>query len=441
VAERTWTVAEIGRRIEQVVADRMSAAFWVRGELADVRTSASGTLFFTLVQTDAAGRVLARLGGTGSPGKARLVDRKMRRVGQPLAEGIEVRVRGHLDWYTAGGRLGLALLDVDPAHTAGAMALARRELLAALAAEGLVDANAARPLPRPPLRLGLVTRRDSQAYHDLVDELRRSGLPFHLVLASVGVQGAAAGEGLAAAVGAVAAQAVDLVLVTRGGGAEVDLATFDHPGLARAVAGCDVQVWTGIGHHLDTPVCEQVAARAFKTPTALAQGVVAEVRDAVASVEAAWAGIRLRSSAHVARAGGRLATAGRRTAAARVALRGAAGRLDADAVRLAAAARRGTSARLAVLDARDAALSRGATAVLSDAARRLDAAGARVATADPARLLARGWSVTTTADGALVTAPVPAGTRLTTRVRDGVVDSEVVRRAGDAARGSAEVGR
>ena len=40
----------------------------------------------------------------------------------------------------------------------------------------------------------------------------------------------------------------DVVASVRGGGGRGDLAAFESEVVARAVAGCGVQVWTGIGH-------------------------------------------------------------------------------------------------------------------------------------------------------------------------------------------------
>ena len=64
---------------------------------------------------------------------------------------------------------------------------------------------------------------------------------------------------------------------------------------------------------------------------------------------------------------------------------------------------------------------------LHEAGRRLDQSATTVRLLDPARALARGWSITTTADGGVVrsTADAPAGVRLTTRVADGVISSTV----------------
>jgi exodeoxyribonuclease VII large subunit len=79
------------------------------------------------------------------------------------------------------------------------------------------------------------------------------------------------------------------------------------------------------------------------------------------------------------------------------------------------------------LDVRASRLSGLARARLREASGHLDVLAARVDAADPLRLLARGWSLTRTAEGDLVrsVADVRPGTPLVTTVADGEVRSTV----------------
>jgi exonuclease VII large subunit len=49
----------------------------------------------------------------------------------------------------------------------------------------------------------------------------------------------------------------------------------DHEQIARKIAAYKYPVWTGIGHEIDTSVVDHVANRYFKTPTAVAEKLVA----------------------------------------------------------------------------------------------------------------------------------------------------------------------
>ena len=80
-----------------------------------------------------------------------------------------------------------------------------------------------------------------------------------------------------------------------------------------------------------------------------------------------------------------------------------------------------------VLDGAERRLTARAPRALAEAGRAVDAMEARVRALDPARVLARGWSITTTADGAVVRSPddVAPGDALVTRLAGGEVRSTV----------------
>ncbi len=65
----------------------------------------------------------------------------------------------------------------------------------------------------------------------------------------------------------------------RGGGSRSDLAAFDSRAVAMAVAECGLPVLTGLGHEIDESVADRVAWRAFKTPTKVAEFLVARLAD------------------------------------------------------------------------------------------------------------------------------------------------------------------
>src|SRR6185503_1714707 len=78
----------------------------------------------------------------------------------------------------------------------------------------------------------------------------------------------------------VAALGVDCVALVRGGGSKSDLAAFDSREIALAVARCPLPVLTGLGHEIDQSVADRVAFQAFKTPTKVAEFLVARIEGA-----------------------------------------------------------------------------------------------------------------------------------------------------------------
>jgi exodeoxyribonuclease VII large subunit len=189
----TWSVPELG----EAIGLRMRTAFpdelWVRGVIRNLNPGRrGGTVWFDLVEPAA--------GDLGRPPVASLsvvlFDTARRRVNARLldaggavrmTDGTEVRLRARITWYDRGGRLQLQMSDIDPAFTLGRLAADRERLLRTLDAEGLLGRQAALVRPLVPLRLGLVTSGGSAAEHDVLDELRRSGIGFSVTRADVRV--------------------------------------------------------------------------------------------------------------------------------------------------------------------------------------------------------------------------------------------------------------
>lgn len=429
----TWTVAELSAAIGERVRAAFPAEVWVRGEIHDLSRARSGHVYFTLrdaEQGPGGSQLPVMLSSTNKVRVNRLLLRGGDRV--RMTDGTEVRIRGRLDWYEPRGQLQLLMTSIDPAFTLGQLAAARAELLDRLRAEDLVDANSRLPLPVAPLRIGLVTSVGSAAEADVLDELLRSGFRFEVSVADVRVQGPEAPGAVAGAITGLARSQVDVVIVARGGGAATDLAAFDTELVARAIAGAATPVITGIGHETDRSVADEVAHVAAKTPTAAAQHVVGLVALALERAEQSWTRIAVRATHALDRAGTDLDRARDRAAlAARGATHRELGRIDDAGARLRRCAGGLLDGAGADLDDIARRLASGARRRVERAADRLDVLAARTDALDPARALARGWSIARGPDGHVVRSvdEVAPGDTLSVRVADGTLQTTVDRGA------------
>ena len=451
--EPTWSVSELCGEIREVLGEAFGSV-WVAGEVQRLAESRRGHLYFELVEKGAGDEVCGKLDAVLWRTDHERVRRVLAAAGQRFAEGMEVRCRGNVDFYGAGGRLQLVLREVDPVFTLGLLERRRRETLAALAEAGLLDVNRALPFPNLPLRLALVTSHGSAAYHDFLATLRESGYAFRVTLVHAAVQGRTAERELVSALGLACRgdgpRAVDCAVVVRGGGARSDLAVFDSRSVAEAIARSPVPVVTGLGHEIDDAIADRVAHTAVKTPTKAAELLVERVaraeraavelrldlvraagnrlRAAREALGAAERGVELGRSrlaaagarlAEIARALGRAGTAGLRVAAVR--RRDLARRLGAAAPRL--VGRR--AGRPPALGERIAAAARGR---LREGRARVEGLGRLATQLGPERTLARGFSITRDAAGALLRDParVAAGQRITTHLAGGTLASRVV---------------
>jgi len=405
----TLSVEELSHLLKDGLATLFPEDLWVEGQVSNFHDARSGHAYFDLVEPSAVpGRaVAAKLSVALFKGARIGVDHTLAAVGElALANDLQLRIRARLDFYPPSGRLQLIMNGVDPAFTLGRLAAERERLLHALADEGLLRANRANPIPVPPLRVGLVTSIGSAAHADFSEEISRSGFPFTILERDARVQGDGSAVDLAEALHMVATHQPDVIALVRGGGSATDLAAFDAEVLARTIATLDVAVVTGIGHEVDRAVADEVAHTAFKTPTACAVAIVGQVAAFADAVTDLQESIALRAGASTARSTDLLDDLAQRTARSATAV------LDRRADRL---------------DDKVKRLRRSPLATLDRQAERLAGITSNLRALDPARILARGWSITRLADGTLVRSvtDTAVGDTLVTHVAGGTVTSTV----------------
>ncbi len=445
------TIAGLYDRIDRALRDALPGEVWVSGEVRSFNVSSRGHCYIDLVDAEGghdAGAPVLRVVAWSS--RWRTVRTTLDRLGVVFDAGLVVRVKGTVELYKPRGDISFILTELDTDALMGKVAAERARLVRALVDEGLFDRNRSLPVPRLPLRVGLVASPGTEGFRDFLGRLEGSGLAFDVRVAPTQVQGREAAASVAAALNALQGERCDVLVVVRGGGSKADLATFDLEPVARAVANSTTPVWTGIGHTGDLAVADEVANRSFITPTECGEELVRRAAEYWrTTVEAGGALVRLAASEldraaelverrrHGATTGARLQVdrqigdLGHRAHALRGVTRG---QLDTHRQRLATrgGALSGTARR--VVGAQVGALTSRSTHLAVLPARRLAAEDLRVdgwrrllGAFDYRRQLERGYSVTRDADGAVVrtVAGLTPGAVLVTQLADGTVASEV----------------
>jgi exodeoxyribonuclease VII large subunit len=339
---------------------RRLPVLWIEGEVTELRRNdAWAFVFFTLKDPE-----------SGATLDATMPRRRFDSLELALTDGERVLVEGKTEIYAARGRLSFRATTIERIGIGDHLAALER-LKRKLAAEGLFAAERKRPLPRLPRAVGIVTGADAAARGDVITGIQARFPASHIVVAETRVQGSGAAARIAAALARIAAHpAVDVVIVTRGGGSFDDLLPFSDEEVVRAVAACRVPVVSAVGHEQDTPLCDLAADIRASTPTAAARLVVPDLEELQSGLE------RLRA----------LLDGSVRRALAR------------DRERLGHAGDRLRAAPVLLLERRRVAL---------------DHAGARLQALSPHATLARGYAVVRTGGVALRdTAATAAGQRL-----------------------------
>ncbi|MDO8392183.1 MAG: exodeoxyribonuclease VII large subunit [Actinomycetota bacterium] len=396
----TLSVGELAEAINGALRRSFSDGVWVRGEIQGW-SQRGPHAYFRLVEDTDDGKASLNVqffANAQARLKPLLMKHRLR-----LADGLKVRIFGHLDFFAPSGQLGLKMSGIDPRFTLGELALQRDDVVRRLVAAGLYDLNKQRLLSVAPLRVGVVTSTASAAWADFLHEIERSGLGFHLRVVDVRVQGEWAVTEVTAGIRTLSRRRdLDVVAVIRGGGGRTELATFDHEAIATAIAMSPLPVFTGLGHEIDRAVADDVAHSALKTPTACATALVERVQQFSHATNDVWAAIERQADRCLAGAGTEVADVanGIRHRVVAAVERGDE-RMAQRAQRLRAAAERVFERADGHLVAAGAAVRR-APARLDPEVRHLDAVAQRVRLLDPVNTMARGWSITRTVDGRTV---------------------------------------
>ncbi|MDY5571110.1 MAG: exodeoxyribonuclease VII large subunit [Candidatus Cryptobacteroides sp.] len=259
--------------VRQSLESSFPARVWVRAEVSAVKVRGGGHCYLELSQSDESGLV-AKASAIIWASRYRVLGPYFESVaGSPLQPGITVLLRVQVNYSQLYG-LSLIVDDIDASCTLGEKEKERLATIERLKKEGLLDRQKSLEMTALPYRLAVVSAPDAAGYRDFERHLKGNAYGFVLetVLYEAVMQGASAPESISDALKAAASaeKPFDAVLVLRGGGSNLDLSCFDDYSLASAIATCPVPILTAVGHDQDFHICDMVAWRYVKTPTALA---------------------------------------------------------------------------------------------------------------------------------------------------------------------------
>lgn len=426
------SVTALSRIISGLLATPDLRDVWVTGELIDLRAS-GGHCYMELIDKDmASGRVNARVRGIMWANVAPGIGRKFAEAtGQRLTSGLKVMVRGTINYHPSFG-LSLVITDIDPSYTLGEAERRRREILARLEADGVIQLNRSLPWPVPVLRIAVVSSAGAAGYGDFINQLYSSPRRFRFVtrLFPAVLQGERTVSSCIAALDAIAVseEEFDCVVIIRGGGSTTDLQSFDDYNLALNVAQFPLPVIVGIGHERDVTVLDYVAAMRVKTPTAAAEWLIARATENLDALQRAGDDILALVTSRISGCMTQLSFyEGMLPTAATSSLTRAGSFLDKARISIAGVAGGHILPERARLDAAAKALELAASNTVARARERLDSSKGLLGALSPEATLRRGYSVTRTSDGRTVTSSsqLLSGNDIVTTFADGSVTSVV----------------
>lgn len=264
-----WAVTDItgavARHFEKMEIPQLS----VEGEITNLRPPSGSQLFFTLSDDHEIRCAMKTVAWDRLRSKPR--------------DGDRVIVRGDLQYWPQRNSITFWAVMIEPAGRGVLLAEIER-LRGRLRDDGLIPGRA-RPIPRVPRRIGLVTSRGAAAYADAMRVMHERWPAVDVLHCDAPVQGETAPEAIVQALDAAdRAPGVEVILLLRGGGSLEDLMAFNDERVCRAVAACDTPVVTGVGHERDGVLADEVADLRCPTPTAAAAAVTPDARELLAGL-------------------------------------------------------------------------------------------------------------------------------------------------------------
>lgn len=273
------TLYELQQQVKGTLDDAFTLPVWIKAEISEITTNRSGHCYLDLIETEnGTESVIARVRATIWSYTFRMLKPYFETTtGQPFTQGLKILVQAKVEYHEVFG-LSLNIRDIDPVYTMGDMARQRREIIRRLQEDGIFEMNKELELTVVSQRIAIISSPTAAGLQDFMDQLHQNPhrFVFYTKLFPAVMQGVEAPRSVMNALDMIYEyeHLFDVVVIIRGGGAQIDLACFDNYELASHVAQFPLPVITGIGHDKDDTVTDMVAHTRMKTPTAVAEFLI-----------------------------------------------------------------------------------------------------------------------------------------------------------------------
>ncbi len=277
-----FSLKQVVSSIRKTIEDRYSQTYWVKAEIYKFNRFPSGHAFPEIVQREN-DKIVAQLTGTiWKQNFERINQQFIEVVKEPLKDGSNLLMQVKITFSELYG-LSLQILDIDPSFSLGEVQKQREETLKRLQKEGILNLNQQLSFPLLPKRIAVISADSSKGLSDFMEVLNTNeeGYSFFTFLFNAYLQGDQAVDSIIGTLERIkkVQHHFDLVVIVRGGGAEVGMTCYNHYELCKAIATFPLPILTGIGHSTNLNVAEMISYRNAITPTKLAEFLIQIFRE------------------------------------------------------------------------------------------------------------------------------------------------------------------
>lgn len=199
-------------------------------------------------------------------------------------DGMKVLVKGKVSVFESTGNYQI-YVDEMLEDGVGNLHIAFEQLKKKLGDEGLFDVKYKKPIPKIPMRVGIVTAPTGAAVKDILSTIKRRFPICKTILFPCLVQGELAKDDIVKKLDIADNYDLDVIILGRGGGSIEDLWPFNEEVVARKVFKCKTPIISGVGHQIDFTICDFVSDVRAETPTGAAERAVPKLSDLLIEID------------------------------------------------------------------------------------------------------------------------------------------------------------
>lgn len=280
---RHLKLSELLSSVQRCIDELYGGVFWIKAETSDVKVSGlNGHCYMELIEKGSNGSTIAKVRANLWKNTLNSVNSKFQKAGlNPITSGIDILCLVRVQFHPQYG-FSLTIEDVDPTYSLGEIAKLKQQTIAKLKSNGLFDCNKSLPYPQIIKKVALITSKSAAGRGDFITHISESnyGKFLQIALFPALMQGDNVTTSIKAALSRVYEyiDLFDCVVIIRGGGAVSELRAFDDYELCEFLAQFPLPIITGIGHERDSSVADMIASVSEKTPTAVADYLIKQIK-------------------------------------------------------------------------------------------------------------------------------------------------------------------
>lgn len=254
-----FTVKEVTQELKSLI-EKNFPLLWIEGEIANLRYSQNGNIYFNLVEEEASLKAII------------FSSQRDFEVVPYLKDGLKVLCLGRLNFYPRSGECYFIVRRIEPLGK-GLLTLKKEQLLRKY--QHLFDINRKKSIPLYPKKIALITSLFGAALQDFL-KISKDRWELDIYIYPVRVQGEGAEKEIVQALIDINTyfSEVDVIVITRGGGSFEDLAPFNTEDIILGIKDSKIPVVSAVGHEIDYTLCDMIADKRCATPTAAAEEII-----------------------------------------------------------------------------------------------------------------------------------------------------------------------